>query len=151
MKADGTGDFHARRLKKLLTEADLESCRVDEWTRGVTFPGRDREWVIEATLTPDWVHLSTAFCDVPKEAGLRGRLYEHAMQENRRMNLAKFGTVAKSLVLELDYSAEHVDARVLANLIGFAASIAQAQYPAVCRIVSGDEALEVLEASMRVR
>jgi hypothetical protein len=136
------------RLKKMLTEAGLRSQRLGVGTRGIIFAGRDREWFLAVQLTDDWLNVATTFCEVPDEPGMRGPLFEHTMRLNRALTLLKFVTVEKSLVLELDYRAEHVDGVVLANLIGHVLSCAQDQYPAVFRIVSGDATLQALEASM---
>ncbi|MBV9645843.1 MAG: hypothetical protein JO043_00085 [Candidatus Eremiobacteraeota bacterium] len=65
------------------------------------------------------------------------------------MNLAKFATVGKSLVLEADYRSEHVDEDVLPQLLTFLVTIAEEQYPAIFRIISGDETLDALEASLK--
>ena len=137
------------RLKQLLKEARLKHYRVDSTTRGIAFVGRMREWHFNARMNAEWLNVTTAFCAVPKEPGLRVRLLEWAMEANRTLSLLKLSVAQDVLLLEADYRAEHVDAEVLGRLVGYLFSAAEEQYPRAFRIVSGDERLEMLELSLQ--
>jgi hypothetical protein len=136
------------RLKTLMKEAGLASFRLDPVRRGLSYHGRTRQWFIVAALTADWLHISTVVCNVPEEAGLRAQLFEATMRANTSMMLAKFVARPDGLVLEIDYRAEHLDASVLGNLLGFFYWTAEEQYPKIFRIVSGDETLCALESKL---
>jgi hypothetical protein len=136
------------RLRSLLKEAGLVSFRVDNLRRGLSYRGRSREWLIVACLTAEWLHVYTLVCDIPEEAGLRARLFETTMRANTAMTLTKFAAPPQGLVLEIDYRAEHVDAMVLRNLLGYLHWAAEEHYPKVFRIVSGDETLKALESTL---
>lgn len=136
------------RLKQLLKEAGLTSIRIDAVRRGILYRGRSREWLIVAGLNAQWLHLYTIVCNIPDEAGLRLRLFESTLRSNTEMTLAKFAAPPAGLVLELEYRAEHLDAPVLANLLGHLYWAAEARYPKVFRIVSGDETLNALESKL---
>jgi hypothetical protein len=134
----------ALRLKRLLKGAGLRSYRLDPRRRIVNFIGRTREWALVVALNPSWVNISTLVCELPKEPGVRVRLMEWAMQANCKNSLLKYSITETTLLLELDYRAEHVDETVLGNLVGFLQSSAEEQYPRVFRIVNGDDVLESL-------
>ncbi len=127
--------------------AGLKSFRLDATRRGLMYSGRTREWVIIVRLDDEWLHAYTVLCDVPREAGLRARLFEATMNANAAGMLAKFGANSQ-LILELEYRAEHLDPSVLGNLTGFLYTMAEQHYPKIFRIVSGDETLDALAETL---
>jgi hypothetical protein len=62
------------------------------------------------------------------------------------MSLTKF-VKGSSLVLEMEYRAEHINAEVMRNLFALRLSNAEEYYPRLFRVVSGDAVLESLGAS----
>lgn len=137
-----------RRLRALLREAELTSFRIDETTRGLSYSGRSREWLVAARLNEHWFNAYTRVCDVPEESNLKMRLMEAVLDMNRSMSLSKF-IFSHGLVLEIDYRAEHLDAEMVGNLIGLLHANAETYYPKIFRIVSGNETLKQLESSLR--
>jgi hypothetical protein len=107
------------------------------------YTGRTRDWSFYVNLTNGWLHVHTYVCEIPQAANLRAELLDAAMVANQRMSLTKL-VKTDSLVLELEYREEHVDAEVLGNLLGLALSNAEEYYPRLFRIVSGDAVLESL-------
>ncbi len=138
------------RLKSLLKAAGLKSFRLDATRRALMYFGRTREWVIIVRLDDQWLHAYTVFCDVPREAGLRARLFEATLKANAAGMLAKFGLTSQ-LILELEYRAEHLEPSVLGNLIGFLHTMAEEHYPKIFRIVSGDETLDALAEKLNIQ
>ncbi len=139
----------ALRLKTLLKEAGYKSFRLDATGRAIAFPGKLREWLFVAHLNPNWLNLYTFVCELPAEAGLRGRLLETALRANAALTLVKFGIGAPGLCLEIDYRAEHLDTSLVGNLVGHLYHLAEEQYPKIFRIVSGDETLKALETGLK--
>lgn len=138
------------RLKTLLKDSGLTSYRLNAISRFVPYAGRLRGWTVVAALTPDWLHTHTFVCKIPNEPGLRARLFDSVMVGNTAMSLAKFTARPEGLVLEIDYRAEHMDAAVLANLLGYLYATAEEHYPKIFRIVSGDETLDALESNYAI-
>ena len=134
------------RLKALLNEAGLKSTRLDSSRRLVTFQGRTRDWSFVANIYNGWVHVQTYVCEIPDAAGLRAELLDAAMLANQTMSLTKF-TKSSTLVLEMEYREEHVDAQVLGSLLSLILANAEEYYPRLFRIVSGDAVLESLDGT----
>jgi hypothetical protein len=142
----------AGRLKTLLDETGYVSWDAGSGCRGFAFPGRAREWLLVARLTPEWCYVWTYVCDVPSEPGLRARLLAGAMEENGIVTAVKFSVNNETrLVLEIEYRTEHVDAATLGSLARYLQATAERMYPKVFRIVSGDDALAALETTLAQR
>ena len=67
------------------------------------------------------------------------------MRINQKMCLTKFVFGENSLVLELDYRMEHVNAETLGSLVSLVFINAEENYARLFRIVSGDDVLEALD------
>jgi hypothetical protein len=132
-----------QRLRLLLKTAGYRTTRIDAAKRAIRSGGRTREWTIVAHTANGWLHLYTAVCALPAEAGLRLRALETAMSINSCMPLMKF-VANGGLILELDYRLEHVDATTLGHLIGLLIANAEEWYPKIFRVVTGDDVLEAL-------
>ena len=128
-----------------MREADIRSFRLDESARHAAFTGRTRDWTLTYRLREGWFMLTSFLCALPEEPALRARLLDHAMRANARLSLVKFAANETALTLDCEYRAAHVDREVVAELTGFMLRTLNDVYPALFRIVTGDDVLAQLD------
>ncbi len=128
-------------LKGLFREAGLKYQTVDRERVEVVLGGPYRPWTIVASLSEHWLSLSTTVCRVPELPGQKAELSELLMRLNDEIVLAKYARRGGSVVLELEYRAEHVNADTMHGLVTLISTCADGQYPRVFRVVTGDETL----------
>jgi hypothetical protein len=147
MRSSDSDSGRAARLKKQLAVAGFPSFRLGPDARGIAVGGRHRDWLVAVSDADDWLHATTVVCRMPAEAGAQTRLLLHVMRLNRTLNLVKFSLSDKELSLEADYRAQHADNTVTGELLRHLTAVAEEQYPAIFRIISGDDVLKALETS----
>ena len=134
----------------MLKEAGLRAKRVGASSYDVMFTSDLREWVVNIRLNDAWLMLRTFVMALPPGAPRRLALLEAALQANSALSLAKFSsTEDASLVIDLEYRDEHLNAGTLANLIGLVVRVGDDHYPKLFRIATGDIALEALESAFK--
>ncbi len=91
--------------------------------------------------------LRTFICDLPPEPARLAcaRLLEHAMRQNARYSLVKLTAASTTLTLDCEYRDEHVDRKVVGDLTGFMLATLNERYPAIFRIVTGEDKLAQLD------
>jgi hypothetical protein len=139
----------AERLARLLAETGYRTLAGEGGQFAIPFNGTTREWWIMSRATASWLNLRTFMCDVPVEGVLRNELYGYVLEKNAMISLAKFITIGGQVVLELDYRYDDVDPHSLGSLVRLIYDIAEEHYPTIFRIVSGDHALQSLEAGLK--
>ncbi len=130
-----------RNLVALLETADIVSTEGIHGRRLVPFSGRYRDWSFAVFLDAEWLTIQAFVCELPDIATLKAALLEEAMAINHRIAIGKF-TSAGALSLEAEYRAEHIDAEVIANILGLLHKTAEEHYPRLFRVASGDAILE---------
>jgi hypothetical protein len=139
-----------RRLSAMLEEMGLQAKRVSASSYDVMFTSDLREWAVNIRLNESWVMLRTFVMVLPAGAPRRLTLLEAALQANASLSLAKFSTTEdRSLVIDLEYRDEHLNAETLRNLVGLVVRVGDENYPKLFRIATGDVALEALESAFK--
>ena len=134
----------------MLEEAGLRAKRVAASSYDVMFTSDLREWAVNIRLNDSWVMLRTFVMVLPTPAQRKLALLEAAMQANASLSLAKFSaTDDKSLVIDLEYRDEHLNAETLRNLIGLVVRVGDENYPKLFRIATGDSTLQSLESAFK--
>ncbi len=137
-------------LIALLEQADIVSTEGVFGRRLVAFTGRYRDWSFAVSLDSEWLTIQAFVCELPDIATLKAALLEEAMAINHRIAIGKFAS-AGALSLEAEYRAEHIDAEVLANILGLLQKTAEENYPRLFRVASGDAILESFGTDMDLK
>ncbi len=135
-------------LDAILREAEI-ACFIDDLgDRVVPFSGEYREWLFWVDVVDGWYSFRTTICKMPTASNLRVNLLTEAMRLNDDLIAAKF-SAADWLYLNCAYRASDMDAEDLTKLLKFLVATAEAQYPNLFRVATGDSVLASLEASRK--
>ncbi len=148
MKEDEEQRQRLRRLKSLATGAGFSVRRYSSGYE-LSFHGKYRDFDVRCVLGGGWLHMSVYILQLPPAGVTRSKLLEHAAELNLAIPLAKFTKSDDVLRLDLEYRDEHVDSPVFENLTNLLRQLAEEHYPEIFRIVSGQEALQSLEAAFQ--
>ena len=143
----GFGVWEGRSTQAAARRAGFPSFRLGAGARGIAVGGRQRDWLVAVGDADGWFHATTVVCRLPAETGARARLLHHVLRLNRSLNLVKFSLGDEELSLEADYRTQHADETVTGELLRYLTAAAEEHYPAIFRIVSGDDMLKALETS----
>jgi hypothetical protein len=101
------------------------------------------------TLDQHWLNLWVYVCGLPEAPGQRAELAEQLMHLNAQHVLAKYSFHNDDVILELQYRHEHLNSDSMTGVVSLLTSIANADYPRIVRLLSGDATLERLERSFK--
>lgn len=133
------------RLRRLIREAGYSYQTVDRQRVEIVFGGPYRPWVVMTCLNEHWLSLCTYVCRIPESPGRKAELSELLLRLNEEKALANYSYRGGDAYLQLQYRLEHVDSEAMRGLIGLFLACANADYPRIVRVVTGDSALERLE------
>jgi hypothetical protein len=147
--ASPTADVSDDEIGKLLDEAKIFHFDVYGF-HVVPFDGDLRTWWFDVWQSGDWLCLRAHVMRVPAAPAVKGTLIEAALKVNASVSGAKFSATKDGLlVLDAEYRVEHVNSELLKNVIGMLMRLAEQRYPEFLRIVTGQQALESLEAAYK--
>jgi hypothetical protein len=136
-------------LKRLIREAGYSYQTVDRQRVELLFGGPYRPWTVILTLDQHWLNLWVYVCGLPEAPGQRAELAEQLMHLNAQHVLAKYSFHHSDVILELQYRHEHLNSDSMTGVVSLLTSIADADYPRIVRLLSGDATLERLERSFK--
>lgn len=137
-----------RRLRELLKAAGY-APRPAYAGFQIDLTGEYRSWQFQVVLMDGWLSVYASVMRVPQTPTMRAKLLESLLVLNAEIALVKFTKVCDTVAVELQYREEHLDPAVVRNLVCLIQSLCEEHYPALFRIVSGEENLVKLEEAFQ--
>ena len=138
-------------LLDLLEESKLEFHEFESGRAIIPVWSRLRSWNVEVYESDEWIGMRAHVMELPAAHAARSALVAAAMNANADLTVWRFavGAKARSLFLEAEYRAEHLDGMALAGLILLIRSCGDAQYEKLVKVALAPSPLDALEDAFK--
>lgn len=144
--SDGPSDSKNDRLTQLIHASGFGGYADSDGAFRIPFLDEHRSWEMLVRSCSGWITFRTPILMLPKSLGRRAAMLDAAMRLNADVAVGKYAVAYESaLVLDAEYREDHVDGRVMRNLISMMSRIAADHYPRLARIAMCSEQLDALE------